>query len=606
MKRTLLFFIAVMVALSTLVSAPQRSTAATAPLATFFPADTFAFATIDTSDLPATIETLTDILTKIDARIPPNWMELVEQQAAQQLGRPIDFETDVIGWIGDSAALGVYVPDETFKASILGRSAGTDLPKTLTAGLIEVKDEALADAFLALLRFTAQTEEVPPVNGTAVTIYADVSGSTRVARWEGYLAIGDVELVLDTLREKKATLDTDADYQKMAATLKDGTLASAFVRIPFSGSSAYVLVLGLLGPSIGNIFSNIVSGMQGTPTPTPSPTPQPSSDEETFANAALELGMGIHSARAESNHLILESRAWLNPDAVETMGQVLKIPSLATALLTEPKTIEGTLIDQVPDSAFAVLLGTDLKQIYDSTLGFMAAFTAAQELTGPRHKIDGDTLAMYKMQIEMGLSASSGLSLEGDLFSWMGGDFALYMTENKAGLLNTLSTGQIPADSTLLIAVTDAKKAQSAVVKINEALSKQSGGTPLEPNELGIYTLPMLQGDGLSFGIVDDVFLLTPASGVETATTASDSPLSEDATWGAASEMVPEDVSQVWYLNGAHLVSFLEAIDTSTNVYTAQQLADIKPMISAFDSALIYYRAAEDGISETVYMLNLK
>lgn len=607
MKRFMLFSIAVIVALSTVVTAPQRSAAATASLANFFPADTFAFVDVDTSDLPATITTLTDIITTIDQRVPTNWTQVIEQQATQMAGRPISFEKDLIGWIGERAAVGVYVPAETFKVSLLGRSGGMELPKTLIAGLVTVKDEALADAFLKLMRLTPQTEQGATINGETVTLYAD-AGNNRVARWKGYLAVGDVDWIMATARNKAARLDTDANYQKMVATLKPGTLASVFSRIPFSGSSAYVLVLGLMGPTIGNIFSNIVAGLQGTPTPTPSPTPQPSADEDAFAEAALALGTSIYSVRSDSKHLILESSAWLNPDAVKSLATVLKMPSLEAALLTAPKPIAGTLIDSVPSSASAVLLGTDIRQIYESTLGFTAAFMAAQQLTGSQHKINGDMLTMYKMQLEAGAMVSLGLSPERDLLPWLDGDFAAYMTLNQNGVFSTLSQGQLPADSTVLIAVSDTEKAQVTLATLNEAISKQNGSKASEPDANGLYTVNLPTEQSIRFGLVKDTLLITPTSGVETAISALEakSPLSGDATWSSLSELLPEQYSQVWYLNAANLRAFLKAIDSSASPTFGEQVQQIDQIVMAFESAMIYYRAGEGGISETAYVLTLK
>jgi hypothetical protein len=602
MKRFILFSLALIVILSTFVTSPQRSAAQTASLANFFPLETFAYSEIDTEDLPATVKTLSDLLITISPGIPANWMEMISQQASQQAGHDVTFEKDLIGWIGPRAAIGVLIPAETFKATLLGRSGGRDLPKTQTAGLITVKDEALADAFLKLARFTPQSEPAAPINGEAVTLYTDASGM-HAARWKGYLAIGDVDLVLNTQRVKKATLDTDTSYQKMLATLKPGTLASVFVRTPLAASSSYVLILGLLGPTIGAVFSNIVSGLTGTPTPTPSPTPQPSADEDTLADAVFALGYGIHSVRAEGKNLILESSTWINPDALKQLEPVLKLTGLASLLTTDPKPIEGTLIDKIPASASAVLLGTDIHQIYDVTLGFAAAVMAAQQLTGPQHKVEGNMLQVYKGQIEFGLRGALGVEPETDLLHLLEGDFALYLTQNDKSLLQMFS---VPADVALLITVPDADKTQSILATLNDTISKQAGKTPAAADAKGLYTLELQPGMGITYGLVDDTLLVTSNKDTTTAALAGDGILSSDATWSSAIEILPEEVSQVWYLNAANLQAFLQAIDTSANPSMAPTIQQLTTMAAVFDSALIYYRPAGDGVAETAFILTQK
>ena len=606
MKRLLLFSLALIVTLASVVTSPLQRVAAADSLANFFPAETFAFADLDTDDLPVKVKALNDLLISILPDLPANWVEILTEQATQQAGRPISFEKDLIGWIGTRAAVGVLIPPETFKATLLGRSSGVELPKTLTAGLITVKDDILADAFLKLARFTLQPNQAAPINGEAVTLYTDAS-NMRVARWKGYLAFGDVEVVLDTVREQTATLDTEPSYQRMIGTLKPRTRVSLFVRAPVSGSSSYVLILGLLGPTIGNVFASIISGLQSTPTPTPSPTPQPSADEDTFADAVLSLGTSIHSVRPDGNRLILESSTWLNPDAVNRLGTVLKIPNLASILLANPKPISGTLIDKIPNSATAFLIGTDLKQIYESTLAFAAAVSAAQQLTSPQRKINGNMLEMFKLELDAGLRASLGIGLESDLLPWLDGDFVAYSTFNKDGVLNVLSTGQFPADSTLLVAVTDRDKAKSVLAALNETLSQQMNRQPAEPDAKGLYTLNLLPTEGITFGLIDDTLMITPSTGLEVATNAlagKNFPI--DPIWASATQVLPKYYSQLWYLNTAHLQTFLNAIDTTKNPSLAAQIQQIHRLAAPFRSALIFYTVTPDSIGHTNYVLTLK
>src|SRR5262249_31356553 len=145
--------------------------------------------------------------------------------------------------------------------------------------------------------------------------------------------------------------------------LKPNNIAVTYTNTPMSPIS-YVVLLSLLGPSIGNIFQNIVRSLEtpgpnptDTPTPTPTPTPLPQSMD--VANTILDTGATAVGLYGDAHSISTDWAFYVKPDSPQKLLTLLKVQ--AQVDLKEPaKTISLHMADQISSKAVFVILGSDL------------------------------------------------------------------------------------------------------------------------------------------------------------------------------------------------------------------------------------------------------
>jgi hypothetical protein len=602
----------VIVASTALSSRPAPTRAAAPAIADFFPDKTFIYAEFDTNNLPATLDNIVTLANQLGANIPKDWRTLATTQLSQSLKTDVkfDFDKDLIGWIGDRVAYGVYVPDAAFNVNALRQQPATPATQPQSAVLITVKDEAKADAFFKDVIQKNLPADLKPttdtLNGETVTLYA-LPDKTVLARWKGYALVGQAQFVFDTVKNKQATLTGNTTYKKLLATLKPGTLGSVYVRTPLSTNSSAIggLFLGLLGPSISSVFKNIVDELNGTstppPTPTPTPTPSPSPEEQRLIDTFFALGGTLYSIRGEGKALILDSTSAFDADAVKRLGDLLGVDF--TSVLAAPKAVTGKLTDAIPANATAVILGSDIPQIYNSYLVQLVGVQKAVAILD-RRPLKDDPMKTATNQIEGGLKLFTGLDLKTDILSWMG-DYAIYVTDDKGGPLDTATQGLLPYAENVVIASNDPAKSAAfaaALVKLIQSSQRSSSPATMTPDASGLFTLALDPQVNAKLGTVDGNFVVSTDAKF---TLKPDGALKSSTAWQNATKFAPKGYTLLMYLDVTKvgtLVDTLSALSAGSPSSQAQT-AQLKAALAPFESALIVYTPLEAGLSTTSFVL---
>ncbi len=608
MKRSLMLLTAIILAVSATFTTyrPAPTYAATPTLADFFPEKTFVYAEMDTSNLSGTIDSLVTFANQFDAKIPTDWRTLATDQLGKALktDTKFDFDKDLIGWIGDRIAYGVYVPEAMFQI-VTRNQPTTPGAQPQAAVIVTVKDEAKADAFFNDIFLKAMPSTITPttetINGETVTIYSNIQPNTMIARWKGYIVAGEGRFILDTIKDKKPALSGDANYKKLMATLKPGTLGSVYTRTPFSLSSASLTVftLALLGPAIGNVFSNIVMGLQGTPTPTPSPTPSPSPDEQRLIELFVSLGGSIYSVRSEGKALILDVTSAYDNDVLKRIGDLLKVDLSSVAAVPTP--VAGKLVDAIPANAPAVIIGSDIPQIYNSTVAMTVAMLKGFSIL-ERKPGDPDPMKTVTTQIEGTVKMVTGLDLKTDILGWTG-DYAIYLTEDKGGTLDAMTEGALPYAQNVVIASSDpAKSAAFAAAMarlVNSQTSKDALGTP---DASGMFTIALSPKASAKVGTMDGNLVISTDAKF---TAKPASAISASAVWQNAIKFAPKGYSQLFYLDTGKADMLFEAFAKLSrgNSSSQNQIAQLRTAIKPFESALIVYTPQGTGMGTATFVL---
>jgi Protein of unknown function (DUF3352) len=612
MKKSLSLVLLIALSLG-LVAFPNRTIAATTSLAALMPADTFLYTELRTSDLTTTVKALDGLLHK--ANIPSNLLGDFDRVLAQVLRRPATVEKDILPWLGDHIAGGVYLPDKALDAMFTHtRYPAKDTePEVYLVGA--VKDDAAADAFLkemlAVAEKSGQKSKASEgkIGSDAATIYSDDKGNPVLAHWKGYFAFGgpSISRLLDTLRNKKPTLAADPSYQKISGTLKPDNVWMLYSRSPIT-VPGYILTLALLGPAIGGIFENIVADLNRTPvanptaTPTRTPTPTPAPMLFDLAGTIKTMGATGIGLRMDSKMLALDFAFNVEPDRLQHVFDILKVPAKVD-LKTPARSISPKMADRISNKAVFVMLGSDLAQISRNGLTLGTALQKAVEIMDRRPTPPGAGIDAGYLQAEIGLKQYFDLDLDKDVLSWLGGDFGAYMVYDAKSDLKPSSSW--PFDHVLLVETTDAAKTESAIAKVNMGLAKLSGSSPTQADN-GMFTFQTsATGPGISYGLVKNTLVLSNGSGAKDAASVArgDGTLASDADWKEAIALLPASYQHFWYANMTRLADVFQKVNGQGPDSGAGQ---ITALVSQFKSAVLFSTDLGGGSSLTTLALSLK
>jgi hypothetical protein len=609
--RALRFVLIALILIVLGVAPASRTIAATTPsLATLMPADVFIFAEFRTDDLTNRLAAIETFLGK--ANISSNIVSSFDRALTQAFGRPASLAKDVVPWLGDRIAMGMFVPDSMFDAVFTRRSLSSGSPAE-TLFLATVNDEAAADAFLKEVIASlgksgpTVTTKSDTVAGNPATLYVDGSGGPIMMRWKGYLAVGGppVAHLLDTMNNKKATLDADPSYRTVAGMLKPDNAATIYVRAPFS-PPGYVVFLALMGPAIGNIFENIVRDLRMTPgpnptaTPTPTPTPTPAPALFELASTFRNLGVSAMGFYGDAKTASVDFAFHVNPDNLQKTFTLLKVP--ATVQLAAPaKSISLQMADRISNKAIFVAIGSDLAQLTRN--GLVLAQVVQKLLVVVGGVPSSSSVEASYAQAQATLKQLFELDLDKDVFSWMGGDFALYSMRAPAS--TAPAPGALPFDQVLLVDATDSAKAQSFLDKLNTGIGKLGGASPTQGSS-GLFTFQMSpSAPGIGYGLIKNTFVLGTSGGSADAASAvrGDGTLTSSPDWKEATAALPKAYQHVWYVNMAQLGAWLQELATQSRSSSDQQTATL---VGQFKSAILYSTDLGGGSSLTTLTLFMK
>ncbi len=605
MRKLLSLILLVVLTVGAVSTAPTRTAvAASSPsLASVMPADVLVFAEFRTSDFTTTVNRLADIARKAGAPVPENLYTDIDKSLTQALGRPATFEKDILGWVGDYAAVGVRIDPKVLVAELTGETSGGKGAQPEVVVLISVKDEAAADAFFKdVMAVTAKngqamTATKDTVGGEPVTIYANPKSEGQFARWKGYAAFGSsstTNMVLDTLKNNKPTLADDPIYKKVMRLLKPDNLATVYTR---SQLTPLFLTLALTGPRIGNTFSSIVDSLNGTLAPTPSPTPKPTVSPERVKlfDALLNYGSSAAALRFDDKAIALDFANVVNADAEKTIIQTMGLPAdFVSQMALDP--LSGKMADHIPGNVLAVGMGSGISKIYHGVRSLIAGLPKFMAILGTSDQPMPNAGANFA-QFEQAIKTYLNLDVEQDVVSWMGGEFAAYMVFNPASDLGKTSRSQTPFDAALLIQSSDAAKTTSFITKLNVGLTRLAENAPTSVGE-NLFIFKAKDGSSLGYGIAKDFFVLANPSGLTGAVSAinGDGVLSSNPVWKDSMAVLPDKAQAVGFVNLVELANIATKMvqANSSDPGSKQALA----LVQQFKSVIAYGSSnVSDGTS---------
>ncbi len=597
MKRILSLALIVVVAFSAigLASHPAAAQSSTSP-AMLMPADTAFYAEVNTGKLTDSLTMLVGILNKAGL---PVTMEQgfagLDDALTNALGHKASFQTDIQPWLGDKTAFGIEVND----AMIQNPSAQTQPP---VLAILSVKDDSAADKFLndTLASIQKQgvtfTKTTAQVNGQTATLYANQFLKVTLAQWPGELALGTATAInnmLDVAKGNKPALGADAKFQKTMALLQSDSNLMLFVNPS---------VIKLMAVGYISAMRSISANLTGTPMPTPiAMGSMMQSLNALDAYNGIALGL-----RASGKTLTFDMAVSYDPTKVAALMTQYGFSGLD--LSSQP--LSGKLASQIPSKAVGVLTGTNLARAYQVIRLELNAMSAMSNLSA-RQKEQFAQIQRALTQFEQGLKSGFNIDIDQDVLSWLGGDFALYNVLNPNGDMATLSHGQFPFDTVLIISASDPVKAQAFVDKLNAGLPKLNlGVTPTSAGN-GLYTLAVGKQVKLGYGVSNGAFLLTTAGTLNLANTAAsgtDTLSTGSTAWKNATANLPSNVGAIGYLDLSQVSTFIQgmmaahASSSSNDQGTRIGLA----LFNEFESALFYSAAPDKGSAIVSFQLNLK
>ncbi|MHB8627812.1 MAG: DUF3352 domain-containing protein [Aggregatilineales bacterium] len=597
MKRILSLALIVAVAFSAigLASHPAAAQSSSSP-AMLMPADTAVYAEVNTGKLTDSINMIVGILNKAGLPVTADQaFNHIDQGLTQALQHKVSFQTDIQPWLGDRAAFGIEIND----AMIQNPSAKTQPP---VLAIVNVKDDAAADKFLTDTLNSIQqkgvsfTKTTDQVNGQTATLYANEFFKVTLAHLPGELALGTTAAInnmLDVVKNNKPTLGADAKFQKTMALLKPDSNFTLFV----SPSALKLAAAGYINAMRSFNFGSLT----GTPMPTP-----PALSNLMQQLNVLDVYNGIVlGLRASGKTFAFDLGESYDPAKLSTFASQYGFS--AADMTLQP--LSGKLAAQIPSKAVGVLIGSNLGHFYQLFRKELNAFSAMPTMSA-RQKQQFDQIQRGLAQFEQALKSNFNLDIDQDVLSWLGGDFGLYSVLNPNGDMATLSHGQFPFDTVLIVSASDSAKAQSFVDKLNAGLPKL-GITPATAGT-GLYTLPVGKQVKLGYGVSNGAFLLTTSGTLNlasAATAGTDSLSSGSTPWKNATANLPSNVTELGFLDLSQIGSYIQGITAAhaSNTSNADQGTRMGlALFNEFESALFYSTAPDTGSAVASFQLNLK
>jgi len=565
--------IALIAALFGVRTVEPASAASAIPLASLLPDDTLLYGELPISSLQTLLggqasalgQSLTGGGTRVD--LP----QALDKMITELFGRPATFSADVLPWIGDTVGIGVRFPGDSLDVAILSALRGVRGPEPEGMFLASVKDDSAADKALQEMiasiekrgaKFETTQDQFGNVLGTNVTatIYTSQRSQLTIARWSGFLAIGlpSLGMLTDVVKNGRSPLAADETFRNTIRLLRPESLGMVYTKAVLPGRvMPYAPVLGvvglsLLGPAIGSVFSTIISqlttpGPTATPTPSPTPTatPAPTGREKDILKALENMGGMAFSVVSKDKYLALDIAVSNNADSIKRLNSLLNIPpNYQLPAASQAMTLRSP--KQLPANSLVAIMGTEFPKMYSTMRWILVMYVKA--ITALRGEPDvSDQIVQGEQMLFSQLKSITNIDVTADVFSWMTGEYALFTRYNPAGILG--QAARLPIEQSLLVQATDTSKTQSFANRLVAALKSVRGLTvTTEQDASSIRMGPLAIA---SFGLINDSFLLSSASGYATAVAAirGDGVLEKDPAWQAAAATFPQAVQDIWYFN---------------------------------------------------------
>ncbi len=556
MKRLLLIFGILVLALGAFVLPAAAQDEDYTTLAQYFPVDAPLYAGFRIDD--AFVQTLDELMAKVEAAVPGSFGSMsgslvdMLDEAASSIKPNGTFANTIRTWLGDTGAIGVYTLADT----------GDRTPLTIA---LTITDQDEAEAFFASLpnadRYTVTNDTTG--SGEDYTLYSPLSTSNG----NPYI-IFHSDVVLLTMDSSLAT----------SGGVRDGSLVH---------SDAFNTALEMLPESQYN-------GVIYVDTPAVLTKSIPAS-----ANAGQMQTMSMFDSMLDAlqpqafGFTILNDHALTIDIASPINAGAGSSAIFDMAALSQP--VDPTFAQLIPAGTPLLIHSTDLYGGYQRLLDNLN--TLAQTLPSSAGLSPDDVNSMM-FGLNFVIRGLTGLESDAAL-GWMTGDYALYLkfspeftdSPNFDDVPDSL-----PIDFALAFAATDAESVQAVYDGLSDSLSNFASDNATITEETlasGDDALVLTASSSdLPFPLElliaknEDVFIVGTRRMVNAALDPQNS-LDSDAAFTAAGATLLENPSAVFYLSGSGLQPLARAMINSSSSSDNRDGAQLKAVLGLIQSATI-------------------
>jgi hypothetical protein len=206
-------------------------------------------------------------------------------------------------------------------------------------------------------------------------------------------------------------------------------------------------------------------------------------------------------------------------------------------------------------------------------------------------------------QLQM-MTAMLGVSFD-ELIEMLSGEFALAVTSDPSGLSGDPS---MPVGVSILLEAKDEDKFQNLLTSVS-GLLKLSGELDVVDGSVAgveVKMIPGFTGDDFiaAMGVGNGVFAVATNEGLLEAAFGGDvAKLSQDPTYTAVSEKLPEDVSGVMFINMEQIMGVVSQAMGPMDLESFQEAQSILGPIKAIGAGVQPYSSDRDSASGTLFIL---
>jgi len=475
------------------------------------------------------------------------------------------WEDDIRPWLGERISLGVIDVGSVQLATAgalpsSSPSLQAELPGIVVAA--QTIDRAKSDAFLANLRKELEKQADNPYAQATVqddtyrgipVVYlkSEPSGDVLYAMptiEPAYATVNDTIVFAVSYNALKKAIDASLDgtnltqsanFNNTMGALPAEHLAAYYIDMP-----AYVNAIAQQAAAQNDLTNDFLNEM---PDSQKQLFEQMMKDQEIRQQAMLETakaigGMGL-TMSYEPTGVRFDTALQIEPSRLPEAQRQLYEANL--------KPISGKIPDALPASTFVLLnsknLAGAIKPLFDPALpNPYSLFSGSNSAMSSLLALGDMTQSLKEFQQRL------GLDLNADLIGLLDGEYAVTLmskpveqSDAQPGALN------VPIEFALLFESSDVNRLAGNVEKVLQtALAETPGSTTLERTDRG-YTALIERGEpALAYGVVDGRFVI--GTGPDTLAAIDDAdraPLTADATYKAATAILPGTRTNIGYLN---------------------------------------------------------
>jgi hypothetical protein len=495
----------------------------------------------------------------------------VLQVGLAQLG--LNWESDIQPWLGERLAFGLVDLGGATEAKAY-RGPGFVLA-------VHTSDPAKAAEFLTTFR-RQKAAEIKPSDFVTTTLgdetyrgipmvylttefsYSDKGPTDQLA----YAPVNDLIVLTNSREELKQAIDAALDgtnltkseaFNQTMSALPAQTVMALYMDYP-RFMTAYLQMVTGISSTFDEIYSDVLTAPGATPSPEILKMQEEArlrrEDQQRRQQKQLEQMQGLMQAMGGMGLAMTYDSTGIRFDSV-AQYDVNRLPEQWRALYSASlQPASGKVFETLPANTLVALnagnFGTVLKQLLDP---------ASLEM------MFGSLPGMDKGEVEKALATfqtQTGLDLNADVLNLFNGEFAFTLMPLLQERSDTPAALSAPFEVALLFDSSDAARLSASFDKIFTAIGAEGqAGIKVQPLS-GLPYSAVLDEDGnvmFVYGIVDGRLVFGSTSntllGIQSA---KDAPLSNDATFKAATDGLPANRLQTMYLSFPPLVQWIQSL----------------------------------------------